>query len=245
MLYRASDELVGRSLDLYGEYCEGAIDLFRRFVGSGSIVVEVGANVGAFTIFFARRVFPGGLVLAFEPRRITFQLLSANLALNSVPNVFCYQQAVGASPGSIVMRPPAAAGSPAGADSAKPQPAERVPLVRLDDFNLPGCSLLRIDAGGMEQDVIEGARGMIGRFKPVIYVRNEDPGKAPGVIRALDSLSYNIYRHEVPYFSPGNFFGNLENVFPGKYAINMACIHRDVTQVLSGAQPVDVPPAPV
>jgi FkbM family methyltransferase len=47
-------------------------------------VLEVGANIGVFTVPLARFVHPGGRVIAFEPQRIMYQMLCGNLALNAV-----------------------------------------------------------------------------------------------------------------------------------------------------------------
>ena len=105
MLYNIHDTFVGRSLDLYGEYCEAEIEVFRQFIRPGAMVVEVGANIGTHTVFLAQHVTSSGFVVAFEPQRIVFQTLCANLALNNLTNVFCYQQAAGAKPGSLVVPP--------------------------------------------------------------------------------------------------------------------------------------------
>ena len=55
-----------------------------RSIQPGDVVIEVGANIGPHTVFLAQHVGPQGLVLAFEPQRILFQTLCANLALNSI-----------------------------------------------------------------------------------------------------------------------------------------------------------------
>src|SRR6476620_7891408 len=95
MLYNINDTFVGRLLDRYGEYSEGEIDLFKQIVRPGDVVIEVGANIGAHTVWFARNTWPGGAVIAFEPQRLVFQTLCANLALNDIVNALVYQQACG------------------------------------------------------------------------------------------------------------------------------------------------------
>ena len=105
MLFNRNDVYIGRSLDVYGEFSEGEVELFRQIVEEGSFVVEVGANIGVHTLFFARQVGLTGVVVAFEPQRIVFQTLCANMAINSVTNVQCHQKAVGAELGE--MRVPA------------------------------------------------------------------------------------------------------------------------------------------
>ena len=86
MLYNVNDIYIGRSLDLYGEYSEGEIALFRQFLRPGDVVVEIGAHIGTHTVFFAKTVGPTGVVFAFEPQRVVHQTLCANIALNSLSN---------------------------------------------------------------------------------------------------------------------------------------------------------------
>ena len=104
-LYNRHDVYIGRSLELYGEWSEGEIDLFRQVLQPGMVVVDAGANIGTHTVALARAVAPNGVVYAFEPQRIVFQTLAANVALNSLTNVICQQRALGEAPG-IARVPP-------------------------------------------------------------------------------------------------------------------------------------------
>ena len=69
LMYLLNDAYIGRSLDVYGEYSEGEIDLFRQLLRPGDVAIDVGANIGALTVPMARLVQPGGAVVAFEPQR--------------------------------------------------------------------------------------------------------------------------------------------------------------------------------
>jgi FkbM family methyltransferase len=245
LLYNRHDQHVGRALDQYGEYSEGEIDLFRQIVQPDATVVEVGAGIGAHTVFLARQVAPGGFVVAFEPQRLLYQTLCANLALNSITNVYCFLQAVGAQRGSIVVPAldPRRASNFGRVPLGSHASGEQVPLCRLDDLNLPACQFLKIDVEGMETDVLDGARDTIARCQPVLYVANEKPEKAESLVRLIDGLSYRLYWHRPPYFSPKNFFGNTKNLFPNAVALKMICFHHSVGLNLQGLEPVDVRPA--
>jgi hypothetical protein len=50
MLYPVADQYVGSSFRGYGEFSEGGMDLFRRHVQPGSVVHDIGANIGAHTV---------------------------------------------------------------------------------------------------------------------------------------------------------------------------------------------------
>jgi FkbM family methyltransferase len=67
----------------------------------GDTIVDIGANIGCFTLFAARSVGPTGRVISVEPDAETFQRLQRHLALNRLNNVFPIQAAVAAEAGPI------------------------------------------------------------------------------------------------------------------------------------------------
>jgi FkbM family methyltransferase len=240
MLYNINDKYIGPSLDLYGEFSEGEVELFRQIVKPGNVVVEVGANIGAHTVFLARQVAPGGMVLAFEPQRVIHQTLCANMALNSLPNVFCMQAAVGAEHGVLKVPPLDYTRETnfGGVALGNYQVGEQVPLVTLDSYTLPACHLIKVDVEGMEEDALRGAVGLINRYRPTLYVENDRDDKSEGLIRFIDSLGYRMYWHRPLYFNPDNFMCNPNNIFSNVISINMLCIPQEFPQDLAGFEPV-------
>ena len=99
--YNQNDIYIGKSFDLYGEFSEEEIDLFRLLVTDKDVVLDIGANIGAHTLFLAKAVGPNGQVHAFEPQRIVFQTLCANMALNHIANAFCWNIVLGERPGTV------------------------------------------------------------------------------------------------------------------------------------------------
>src|SRR5437868_4188080 len=66
---------------VYGAYERGAVNLLQRLAHPGSIVLDVGANIGTFTLPLARAVGPAGTIYAFEPHPRLRARLSMNIAL--------------------------------------------------------------------------------------------------------------------------------------------------------------------
>ncbi len=238
MVYNINDTYIGRSLDLYGEYSEGEVELFARYIKPGDMVLDIGANIGVFTVFFAKTVGETGAVIAFEPQRLIFQSLCANVALNSLTNVLCWQQAVGEAKGSIVVPL---------LDQTKPnnfggvalggwETGETIPLVTIDDLNLPQCDFMKIDVEGMERKVLFGARDTIRRHRPVLYVENDRPEEAAGLLKLLGELDYRMYQHQPPLFRPDNFTGHRENVFGDIVSGNVLCLHKSFKSEPGGAE---------
>jgi len=218
MVYNRNDAYVGRSLELYGEFSQGESKLFEQIVRTGDVVIEVGANIGAHTVHLAQLAEPAGRVHAFEPQRLVFQTLCANLALNSVKNTHCYLQGVGSTEGTLPVppidyeRPGNFGGISLGGDaprrSARKDAApEVVPLVMLDRVfaGLARLRFLKVDVEGMEIDVLLGGRELILRTRPVLYVENDRPAKSEALVAYLSSLGYDLYWHTPRLYNPDNY----------------------------------------
>jgi len=244
MLVFRGDVYVGRSLDLYGEYCAAEFDIFAQIIRPGMTVVEVGANIGAHTVPLARRCAPGPL-WAFEPQQRVFQLLCANLALGQVSNAICLPEACGAAPGFAEVPavdysgPENIGGVSLGPASERAAPALTVRVTPLDELRLPACEFLKIDVEGWETEVLQGAAGTIARFAPTIYVENDRAAKQEAVIRTLDGMGYQSFWHLAPLYSPENFNRTTENVFGGSLSLNMLSVPKARAGMITGLEPVD------
>ena len=244
MIYNMHDQYIGRSLDLYGEWSKGEMDLMGQVIFPGMAVVEAGANVGAHTVFLAQAVRPGGFVVAFEPQRIVFQTLCANLALNNITNVDARQAAVGDAVGTVLV-PTLDFGREfnfGGVSLGEYEFGEPVPVVTLDSLKLSRCDVIKIDVEGMEKAVLDGACETLARFQPVLYVENDRKDKAPDLIRTIDQLGYTMHWHLPPLFTTDNFTGNQVNVFDNIRSHNMLCLPKGNRNYnLEGFEPVNVP----
>jgi len=83
-----------------GRYEPMTLSLFRAALRPGATVLDLGANVGIFTIPAARAVGPGGRVIAFEPNPRTLPHLRANIERNGLSNVTVVEQGAAAGIGT-------------------------------------------------------------------------------------------------------------------------------------------------
>ncbi len=243
MLFNRNDQYIGASLRKYGEFSAGESILFRQIVSPGMTVLEIGANIGAHTVELSRLAGPGGVVHAFEPQRLMFQLLCANLALNSLANVFAYQKAVGET--RAVARIPALDPTRLtnfGGVSLRPDgPGEDVQVLRIDDYDLPACHLMKIDVEGMELPALRGARETIRRLRPLLYVENDRDAHSRALIGLLLEFGYRLYWHLPLLFSPDNFRGDPENIFADTVSINLLCLPAERAHNVTGFREVSGP----
>ncbi len=222
MLYAPNDRFIGGALARYGEFSEGEQDLFRQMVRAGDTVVEVGANIGAHTVPLARLVGPTGRVLAFEPQRVVFQMLCANLALNGLVQVQATHAALGAAPGELHVPPVDYTGAGNfGGIALAAEGGDPVPVTTLDALGLPALRLLKVDVEGMEAEVLQGGRDTIARTRPLLYVENDREEKSPALIRLVLGMGYRLFWHLPRMFNPQNWRGVAENGFGPIISINM------------------------
>lgn len=241
-MFNRNDAFIGRSLDLYGEWCDFETQLMRPYIKPGDTIIDAGANIGIHSVAFANMVGPGGRVHAIEPQGPNFHILAGNVALNTLDNVICHQAAVGDSNGFIKLPPLPSPDSYFNfgivPKSRDPNADVSVPLITLDSLNLPTCKVIKIDVEGMEEQTINGAKALIARSRPLIYVECNTPEASKALNKALTALGYNAWWSIVWLYNQYNFYANpfnaFENVVP---ACNLLCVPKEQTVHVGELEP--------
>ncbi len=96
-----SDQVVGKYIALCGAWEKAETDLIKKIVKSDDIVVDIGANLGWYTVLLSNLVGEQGSVIAFEPEPLNYQLLQTNIFLNKLKNVTAHQIALLDSKSSV------------------------------------------------------------------------------------------------------------------------------------------------
>jgi FkbM family methyltransferase len=240
MLYNKNDIYMGGSLQKYGEFSIFELELFSRIVGRGCLVVEAGANIGAHTVELSRLVGSDGEVHAFEPQRIVFQNLCANLALNQCTNVFARQVAIGQKPDNIAVPyvDPNLRFNFGGVSLPNVAHGELVPLITLDSLDLPACHLVKVDVEGMEVEVLKGSEQLIETHRPLMYLENDRLERSEELLTMVGALNYRAYWHFAPVFNPNNFYGDAENIFGATVSANILCVPQESDLPVAGLRQV-------
>jgi predicted RNA methylase len=194
---------IGRCFELYGEYSEAEVQVFRAVIRPGNTVIDVGANIGDLTVPMSLIAGENGRVYAIESHADTYNILCANLALNGIRNV----RPINAFVADNAQTDTAGPWGAYGFVSEVWQP----PFMAIDALGLQSCSFIKIDVDGKELEVLRSAESTIARLRPVVYFENDIPEKSPALFEYLMDRQYQLYWHPAPIFSPDNFFGNPVN----------------------------------
>lgn len=243
LIYNKNDIYIGGSSRKYGEFSWLEHELLKHLVRPGEIVVEAGANIGAHTVGVSRLVGATGGVIAFEPQRIVFQTLCANLALNQCSNVYAFQQALGAADGEITVPAldPRTRSNFGGISLTGVARGDKVPLRTVDGLGLPACHLIKGDVEGMELDLVRGALATIKAYRPILYLENDREEHSKSLLELLLSLDYAAYWHLPPLYNPDNFERDPENIFPGIVSLNVLCTPLEAKIPVAGLRRIVSP----
>jgi len=215
--------------DLYrlGCYEAGTLRFIRESVSSDSTFVDVGANIGAMTLFAAKLV-PDGRVLAFEALPHIADDLRHNVAINGFTNVDILQVALGERYGYADIFPNLEErGSSSLLEKTNDPRAydkpQRVPIFPLDHFTRAAgrIAVIKMDVEGYEARVLEGAQQTIEEHHPKIILEYDTTGDLREELdEQIMRLPYDVYtlkfgRH---YESPVVPVGRLEDLPKDKLA---------------------------
>lgn len=178
------------------------IAALQPLVRPGSVVIDVGANIGFFTRRFAEWVRPRGLVIAMEPERNNFATLTAMLSQRGLLNVEPIQAVAAECTGSLRLQinPSHPADHRIGASGIEVRAVTLDSL--LEERGWPEVSLIKIDVQGAEERVLRGATETLRRCRPALYVEVDDAAlrqmgsSSERVLAHLQSAGYEICRVE-------------------------------------------------
>jgi len=190
----------------------------ERIVAGGDTVLDIGANMGFYTIFLSRLVGPNGSVVSVEPVDATFKLLTHMVRKLSLDNVRTKNIAVSDHAGEVTMEVPVNADGQedyylakivsGGGESNTRKVVVEVNTIDglVAESNLK-VSFLKIDVEGHELTCLKGAQSLFRTQQPALIIEvwgNPDDEQQPGIhtFRYLAELGYSPYLWKEGRFQP-------------------------------------------
>lgn len=202
-------ERIGRRLIVYGYFENAEIAAARLLATPGSTAIDLGANVGLFTLALSSYVGPKGRVIAVEPVPVNQERLRHHLARNGAANVVVEAVAVGESDGQAEIF----TNTDLAFATAKPLVDLStvgtiiVPMVSLDTiWSRAGCplvSFIKIDVEGGEAAALTGASKLIAQCRPTILAEANTKERLTQLERVIHPFSYTTT--QPAGFEPWNF----------------------------------------
>ena len=169
------------------------LDWFK--VPECGVFMDVGANIGRYTITLAKKIGLGGRILAFEPCSSSYSTLLNSIHLNNLNNVTTLPLALWNKEGCHHIYTKTNAGSNSLIEDEDAIGKEQVKTMTLDRLlsmlYLARVDLIKIDVEGAEKEVLEGMKNTLLLFKPRLIIEVRDNNKS-WVDNFLNHLGYSV-----------------------------------------------------
>ncbi len=166
--------------------------IFTRMIKKGTVLYDIGAHVGFYTLLSSLLVGKKGKVIAFEPLPRNIFYLKRHLKLNKCENVKVIEAAVGERSGTTFFKE--------GEDSLRgyisSQGELKVKMVSLDELflkgEIPPPNYMKIDVEGAELKVLLGAKEILRKFHPIIFLSTHSSEIHEECLKILKKMDYNF-----------------------------------------------------
>jgi FkbM family methyltransferase len=140
----------------------------------GMVALDVGADIGYYTLQLSRLVGPTGQVVAFEPIPKARERLEHNITTNGRTNIVVSELALGNQEGTVYLEDPFKKSRLNLNKTTAGEGDIKVTIRRLDDLagemKLSSVDLVKIDVEGAEHEVLRGMEQLLKRFHPVLVI---------------------------------------------------------------------------
>ena len=182
------------------------LQLLRNIIKEGDTVIDIGANIGFYTLLFRNIVGKKGRVIAFEPEPKNFSLLRKTIDTNNFENVIAYQMAVGSKNSKVKLLLSEDAGEHQISDNGHID----VDCIRLDDY-IKSADFIKLDVEGYEIEILKGMQNLLQKniilmseFYVKLLVNNSNP-KEFFTILTENGFSFVDMRNRMKPIDESNF----------------------------------------
>ena len=166
---------------IYYGFRELSKELLLANIKENDTVIDVGANVGEISLRAANIVGnKKGIVYSFEPDHINFNRFLNNIKINAVKNITPINKGLGNVDGvfSLSVVDENNRGMNRIVESNESLNTSKIEVITLDNYiklkNITRVDLIKIDTEGFEMNVIKGAKDLLKRFRPILFIELDE-----------------------------------------------------------------------
>lgn len=199
-------------LGIHKTLVQEEIDFFRKFALPGSFCIDIGANIGDTTVPMAVAAGKSGLVLAFEPNPMVFEILQVNAGLNpEKTTIITVPYAITENSGEFYYSSSEASFGNGGVSASIKEAGKhgrfqlnaKITGVNLPDYlnehykdELHRLSFIKIDVEGHDKDIIRSISSLIDIYRPVLIAECFDKSTADERLELFSVVAdhnYSLY----------------------------------------------------
>lgn len=214
-----SDQVISRSLALYGEWAEEELNLLKQIITPGACVLDVGAFIGTHTIAFSKFAGLRGKIFSFEPQREIYAILSENILISNCSNVTALNIGLAENPHKLSL---------ASVDINQPEnfgtrsldryhssniDTYEIQISTIDSLDIERIDLIKLDVEGMERKVLDGSVKSIANHRPIIFCECNSLDHGKEILEFCHEQQYKVHGFLASAYNPNNFSGVKENIF--------------------------------
>ena len=211
----------GRGIYIYRDDIAPELKLLPKLLPKNGVLIDIGANVGVYSLSAAKIVGIQGKVIAIEPFPKIFSRLCDNVSLNGFETIirtrnFCIDDKTG--PNILWMN----FNRPVAFSLIKIGDASGIPVlsIRLDDLlkweNLDHVDYIKIDAEGAESNILIGAETTLRKFRPIIQVEGFN-NSITKQLKQYKALQVSKTRNTI--FIPEEKYNILSDIFDDQWSL--------------------------
>ena len=177
-IYLYNDSVLARLI--YEGFEKNEIDYIEKSLNNGDIFVDIGANIGLFSLIASQLVGEKGKVISFEPSPITFNRLQENINLNKFSNIEVVNKGISDNVGKLSINlyeegfDAWNSFAPPSANFNRPSKKIDVEVNTLDSelkrIDKNKIKIIKIDVEGWEKFVLLGAEDILTNYSPIIMM---------------------------------------------------------------------------
>lgn len=249
------EDLITKSLEYYGEWANNEIEIHKKLIKNGDVVLDVGTYLGTHLSAYSQFVGTEGQVFGFEPNRESYDLVSQMVKLNSYNNIVVKNFALGAehqlldgenifdvqsfNHGSFSLKVIPEDSNTVDVSNdiinekhiAENNNSENsdvaIEINTLDSLNLKKIDFIKIDAEGMEHEVLEGGTKTLLATRPIIFCECNDVESGFNTLKWAQKNNFLVYAINIPAFNEENFNKNSTDFFYGASEVSLVLLPKE------------------
>jgi len=226
-------------------YGESDTEFVKKIIKKSDVVLDIGANIGYYTLIFAKLVGDSGKVFSFEPESENFKILKKNVEINGYNNVILEQKIVSNNDGISTLYVSEKAGSHRIYKSDDYIQSFEIESISVDNYleknNINKIDFIKIDVEGAELNVLQGIQKILDSNEHIILFTEFSPNQIKSCgLEPTDMINFLLNNKFKIYFTQINkhktIFLDFEKIYSlndyENKTINLICCRSSIDDIL-------------